>query len=169
MQVITRFNDDEQSLVDTERFRPVVRPIRYPLPVAGHPHRRRAGRATRLLRRPAPPGREPTVWTSPNIVFKPLEPFFGFERSIAFQRVPAWNEVLNGPTEAKLATLADPAWRDRARTDWDNRVRAATSRIDRPHELFWQSPRRGPACSGSPWRSTPWTACTSATLSPSGW
>ncbi|HQV56392.1 MAG TPA: amidohydrolase family protein, partial [Ilumatobacteraceae bacterium] len=72
----------------------------------------------------------------PNVPFKPLEPFFGFERSIAFQRVPAWNEVLNGPHEDKLTTLADPTWRARARQDWDNRQRASSSRIDRPYELF---------------------------------
>jgi len=70
-------------------------------------------------------------------VFKPLEPFFGFERSIVFQRIPAWNEMVNGPAQAKLATLADPAWRDRARHEWDNRPHAATARVDRPHSLVF--------------------------------
>ena len=68
--------------------------------------------------------------------FKPLAPFFGFERSIVFQRVPAWNELVNGPDDAKLPTLADPAWRDRARADWDARTRSSLSRIDRPHEML---------------------------------
>ncbi len=72
----------------------------------------------------------------PVVAFKPLAPFFGFERSIVFQRVPAWNEVINGPAEAKLTTLADPAWRERARTDWDNRTHSSLSRLDRPHEMM---------------------------------
>ena len=92
--------------------------------------------------------RRPLVWEAhrrmqaggsdfwPVVAFKPLAPFFGFERSIVFQRVPAWNEVLNGPDDAKLRTLADPAWRDRARTDWDNRTHSTQSRIDRPHEML---------------------------------
>jgi N-acyl-D-aspartate/D-glutamate deacylase len=70
------------------------------------------------------------------VPFKPLAPFFGFERSIVFQRVPAWNDVLNGPDDAKLPTLADPSWRDRARLDWDHRTRSNTSRVDRPHEMI---------------------------------
>ena len=41
-----------------------------------------------------------------------------------------------GPHDTKLATLADPAWRDRARTDWDSRTRSSLSRIDRPHEMI---------------------------------
>ena len=52
--------------------------------------------------------------------FKPLAPFFGFERSIVFQRVPAWNEMVNGPDDAKLA---DPRRSRRGATapatDWD--------------------------------------------------
>ncbi|GAA4998138.1 N-acyl-D-amino-acid deacylase family protein [Uniformispora flossi] len=67
----------------------------------------------------------------------PLEPYFNFERSLTFQRVPAWNEMINSPAETKLATLADPAWRDRARAEWDARERAATSRIDRPESLMF--------------------------------
>ena len=73
----------------------------------------------------------------PNVVFKPLEPFFSFERSIVFQRIPAWNELLNGPHDRKLATLADLAWRDRARHDWDDRPKSTTARVDRPHTLLF--------------------------------
>jgi N-acyl-D-aspartate/D-glutamate deacylase len=72
----------------------------------------------------------------PVVPIKPLAPFFGFERSIVFQRVAAWNEVVNGPDEMKLPTLADPVWRDRARTDWDQRTRSSLSRLDRPDEMI---------------------------------
>ncbi len=76
----------------------------------------------------------------PVVPIKPLAPFFGFERSIVFQRVAAWNEVVNGPDDAKLATLADPAWRDRARSEWDHRTRSSPlaprpSRRDDPRHL----------------------------------
>ncbi len=136
VQVITRFTDLDHALADTERFARLcaARGVRCQWPgiptaleQAGH-----AEPTAALQQRLRAEGAD--LW--PNIVFKPLEPFFGFERSIAFQRVPAWNEVLNGPPDAKLATLADPAWRARARHDWDHRVRAATSRLDRPHELM---------------------------------
>jgi N-acyl-D-aspartate/D-glutamate deacylase len=79
----------------------------------------------------------------PNVVFKPLEPFFGFERSIVFQRVPAWNEMVNGPHDEKLALLSDPAWRARARYEWDNRPHIATSRVDRPQSLIFAISENG--------------------------
>ena len=44
--------------------------------------------------------------------------------------------MVNGPDDAKLATLADPAWRDRARTEWDHRTRSSLSRVDRPDEMI---------------------------------
>jgi N-acyl-D-aspartate/D-glutamate deacylase len=73
----------------------------------------------------------------PNVPFKPIAPFFSFERSIVFQRVPAWNDLINGPADRKLAALADPVWRDRARADWDNRTRSSISRVDRPNEMVF--------------------------------
>jgi N-acyl-D-aspartate/D-glutamate deacylase len=76
-------------------------------------------------------------------VFKPLEPFFGFERSIVFQRIPAWNDMINGPADQKLATLADPAWRDRARHDWEDRVKSTTARVDRPYSLIFAISENG--------------------------
>ena len=51
--------------------------------------------------------------------------------------------MLNGPAEDKLTTLADPAWRERARTDWDNRTRSTMSRIDRPHETYFKFSETG--------------------------
>ncbi|MGR7002962.1 N-acyl-D-amino-acid deacylase family protein [Yinghuangia aomiensis] len=55
----------------------------------------------------------------------------------------AWNEWMNSPMETKLATLADPEWRDRARNDWDKRERAATSRLDRPESLILELSETG--------------------------
>ena len=57
---------------------------------------------------PTTPCRPRAVDFWPVVPFKPLAPFFGFERSIVFQRVPAWNDLLNGPDDAKLPLLADP-------------------------------------------------------------
>jgi len=52
----------------------------------------------------------------------PGRPQFGainFERSILFQGIDAWHEMVNEPEEPKMAMLRDPAWRARAREDWD--------------------------------------------------
>jgi N-acyl-D-aspartate/D-glutamate deacylase len=135
-QVITRFNQRGPDVEDAERFARLARETGIRMQWPGMPmnvrdddhrpvvrdahHRIQAGGAD--------------LW--PNVPFKPLAPFFGFERSIVFQRVPAWNDLINGPAEAKLATLADPAWRARAREEWDNRTRSSLSRIDRPHEMI---------------------------------
>lgn len=136
VQVITRFNDPGNDETDAARFAELCREAGVRCQWPGMPmdvlDDERRPRLWKLHHDLQASGAD--FW--PNVPFKPLEPFFGFERSIAFQRVPAWNEVLNGPHEAKLLTLADPAWRQRARDDWDNRQRASSSRIDRPHELF---------------------------------
>jgi N-acyl-D-amino-acid deacylase len=143
VQMITRFNDPDHDIEDAERFARLCREAGVRAQWPGMP----------MAERDA--ARRPAVWDAhhriqangsdfwPVVPFKPLEAFFGFERSIAFQRVPAWNEVLNGPPDVKLRTLADPAWRDRARADWDNRVRASTSRIDRPEALILASSETG--------------------------
>jgi len=136
VQMITRFNDPEGSLADGRRFGDLVRRAGIRAQWTGVPYNVRDD------------DRRPALWQLheqlqsegsdfwPVVAFKPLAPFFGFERSIVFQRVPAWNEVLNGPADDKLATLADPAWRERARTDWDRRTRSSLSRLDRPHEMI---------------------------------
>ena len=136
-QVITRFNDDDHYLGDAERFARLCRDAGVRGQWPGIPtdvlERHRREPTWDLHRRANQDGGD--YW--PNIVFKPLEPFFGFERSIVFQRIPAWNELINGPADAKLRTLADPAWRARARDEWDNRPHTATARVDRPHSLVF--------------------------------
>jgi N-acyl-D-amino-acid deacylase len=135
VQLITRFNERGNDIADGERFGRLLREAGVRGQWPGMPMNARDD------------DHRPSVWDAhhriqasgsdlwPVVPFKPLAPFFGFERSIVFQRVPAWNDVLNGPPEAKLPALADPAWRDRARADWDNRTRSSLSRIDRPHEM----------------------------------
>jgi N-acyl-D-amino-acid deacylase len=136
VQMITRFNDPEHDIEDAERFARLVQEAGVRAQWPGMPMNVRDDARRPLLwdvhHRLQDQGSD--FW--PVVPFKPLAPFFGFERSIVFQRVPAWNEVLNGPAELKLPTLADPAWRDRARADWDNRTRSSTSRVDRPDEMI---------------------------------
>ena len=103
--------------------------------------------------------------------FKPLEPFFGFERSIVFQRVPAWNEMVNGPADDKLraprrSRVARPG---PPRLGRPHRT-SSPSRVDRPARADpRRSPRRAPGRSTSRSPTTPSrTACTSPTRSPSG-
>lgn len=136
VQIITRFNDRDGDVEDAERFGRLCRAAGVrgqwpgiPMNVRDDDHRSKLWDVHHRLR-----AEGCDFW--PNVPFKPLAPFFSFERSIVFQRVPAWNELLNGPDGAKLGLLADPAWRDRARTDWDNRTRSSQSRLDRPHEML---------------------------------
>jgi N-acyl-D-aspartate/D-glutamate deacylase len=51
---------------------------------------------------------------------EPFTPMLGFQTSIATAAIPPWHEMVNGPAEAKLETLADPDWRARARAAWDH-------------------------------------------------
>jgi N-acyl-D-amino-acid deacylase len=51
---------------------------------------------------------------------EPFSPRLGFESTIAAAAVPAWHEMINGPSEDKLGLLANADWRARARHDWDN-------------------------------------------------
>lgn len=137
VQCITRFNDREHDVADAERMARLLKAaggVRgqwpgIPMNVRDADHRPVLWDAHHRIQAGGA-----DLW--PAVAFKPLAPFFSFERSIVFQRVPAWNEWVNGPTESKLATLADPAWRDRARTDWDDRTRSSLSRLDRPNEMI---------------------------------
>ena len=51
---------------------------------------------------------------------EPFSPMLGFQTSIATAAIPPWHEMVNGPADAKLATLADPEWRARAPRAWDD-------------------------------------------------
>ena len=136
-QVITRFNDPDHHIADAERFARLC---------AAHGVR---GQYPGIRCDVLSPNENAETWKLyerlrdqgldfwPIVPFKPLEPFFGFERSIVFQRIPAWNEMINGPADAKLATLADPEWRARARHEWDDRPHVATARVDRPESLIF--------------------------------
>jgi N-acyl-D-aspartate/D-glutamate deacylase len=45
-----------------------------------------------------------------------------FHHTLSFMDLPAWNEVIAAASgDEKRAMLADPAWRARARDDWDNK------------------------------------------------
>jgi N-acyl-D-aspartate/D-glutamate deacylase len=46
---------------------------------------------------------------------EPFTPMLGFQTSIATAAIPPWHDLVNGPADAKLATLVDPEWRARAR------------------------------------------------------
>jgi N-acyl-D-aspartate/D-glutamate deacylase len=136
VQCITRFNDREHDIADAERMARLLRATGVrgnwpgiPMNVRDAEHRPAVWEAHHRFQ-----SEGADLW--PAVAFKPLAPYFSFERSIVFQRVPAWNEWVNGPTEDKLRLLADPQWRDRARADWDDRTRSSLSRLDRPHEML---------------------------------
>ena len=51
---------------------------------------------------------------------RPQHGAINFERSILFQGIDAWHEMVNSDKETKRRLLADDAWRARARHDWDH-------------------------------------------------
>jgi N-acyl-D-amino-acid deacylase len=143
VQMITRFNERGRDIEDAERFGRLCREAGVraqwpgiPMNVRDDDHR-------------------PSVWDAhhriqasgsdfwPAVAFKPLAPFFSFERSIVFQRIRAWNDLINGPEEDKLRLLADDGWRAKAREDWDNRTHSTISRVDRPHEMIFSISETG--------------------------
>ena len=50
-----------------------------------------------------------------------IEMAIGFEQSICFIDLPAWNEFVQSPLEAKRAMIDDPDWRARGREEADTR------------------------------------------------
>lgn len=51
-----------------------------------------------------------------------FEMLIGFEQTLAFIAVPAWNELVQAPMKERSRMIADPAWRERARSDADTHV-----------------------------------------------
>ncbi len=79
----------------------------------------------------------------------PSQPRLGFESSIGTAAVPAWHEMVPGPAARQRALLADPAWRARARHDWDHPLDEQNSfRAEQLHELILSDPEDGPGPRG---------------------
>jgi N-acyl-D-amino-acid deacylase len=135
VQMILRFNDPQDSIADARRFAALLADTGVRAQYTGIPFNvRDDDRRDEWWALHDELRASADMW--PMVNAKPLAPFFGFERSLVFQRVAAWNEVINGPEADKLPTLADPQWRARARTDWDNRTRSSLSRLERPDEML---------------------------------
>jgi N-acyl-D-amino-acid deacylase len=80
---------------------------------------------------------------------EPSMPRLGFESNIGTAAVPTWHEMINGAADRKLALLADPAWRERARHDWDHPLDEQNSfRAEQLHELILSDPDDGPGPRG---------------------
>ncbi len=80
---------------------------------------------------------------------EPARPRLGFDSSIGTAAIPAWHTLVNGPAERKRALLADPAWRARARHDWDHPLDEQNSfRASQLHELILSDPEDGPGPAG---------------------
>ncbi|MCY3889283.1 MAG: amidohydrolase family protein [bacterium] len=136
-QAITRFNEPEHNFDDVQRFADLARPrgVRgqwTAIPTIADEAQYRADTLAfdRRLR-------EQGVDFWPTMGTRPLDLYFNFEKALTFQRVPAWNDLVNGPLENKMTLLADPAWRDQARSDWDNRKKSRRARVDHPHTLIF--------------------------------
>jgi N-acyl-D-amino-acid deacylase len=53
---------------------------------------------------------------------RPIELPLRFHESFAMSSCGAWNELIATPVDRKAALAADPAWRERARRDWQGAV-----------------------------------------------
>lgn len=136
VQMILRFNDPADSIADAKRFAALLAGTGIRTQYTGIPFNVRDDDRRDEWWQVHAEMRASGADMWPMVNCKPLAPFFGFERSLVFQRVAAWNEVINGPDELKIPTLSDPEWRARARTDWDNRTRSSLSRLERPDEMI---------------------------------
>ena len=143
MQIITRFNDREHDVADAERFARLAKAagVRGQWPGVPYNVRDDEHRPAVLAAHHRIQDGGADLW--PNVAFKPIAPFFSFERSIVFQRVPVWNAWVNAPEPDKLRMLGDPAWRDEARDSWERRTRSSLSRLDRPHEMIFSVSETG--------------------------
>jgi len=55
----------------------------------------------------------------PQVSPRPLELMVNFGNTMLFAGARAWHDAANGDPAAARPLLADPAWRDQARADWD--------------------------------------------------
>ena len=108
MQVITRFNDREHDVADAERFARLAREAGVRAQWPGIPFNVRDDdhRATLWETHHRLQAEGADFW--PNVAFKPLAPFFSFERSLVFQRAPVWNDWVNGPERGQAAAARRP-------------------------------------------------------------
>ena len=51
---------------------------------------------------------------------KPISIFLNFDKSLFFEWMPAWHDMMYSPRDRREAILADPAWRAKARHDMDH-------------------------------------------------
>ena len=63
-----------------------------------------------------------------------FEMSIGFEGTICFMAVPAWNQLAQAPREVQRRMIGDPAWRERALSDADS-YPSAMFPFDRPELL----------------------------------
>ena len=138
VQVITRFNDPDHWLDRRRTFRP---PVSRPACAA------MAGRADRRARTTTS---ATPAWDLHHraarrrrrlLAQRRVQAARAVLRLRALDRVPARACVERDGERTRTTTssrlLADPAWRARARYEWDNRPHVATSRVDRPHSLIF--------------------------------
>ncbi|WP_157216575.1 N-acyl-D-amino-acid deacylase family protein [Flavisphingomonas formosensis] len=85
------------------------------------------------------------IWTGYHHVAPTV--LVGFINSLVWAQTNnyVWNEIVEAPTEdAKLALLADPAWRARARMSWDSIRDVSRAKSPDAFELFDSETNAGP-------------------------
>jgi N-acyl-D-aspartate/D-glutamate deacylase len=118
LQYVPRIRQPE-FLADIERVVAITRVAGVPLLVAGYQLEESVADARHELDSFLAPYWEAGVPLWVNYSVRPSHVNMHFERSIMWSGVPAWHELANAELAEQRAWLGDPAWRARARHDWD--------------------------------------------------
>ncbi len=118
LQYVPRIRQPE-FLADIERIAAMTGAAGVPLLVAGYQLEESVGEARRELDEFLAPYWDAGVPLWVNYSVRPSHVNMHFERSIMWSGVPAWHELANARPDDQRASLADPAWRERARAEWD--------------------------------------------------
>jgi N-acyl-D-aspartate/D-glutamate deacylase len=119
-QIEARFAEPENFVIDMERMARLAKPrgVRAVwlnlLLMARVPEFIQNGLA--LHRRIRESGAD--FW--PTFIHKPFAIFLNFDFSLMFEWMPAWHDMMYAPKDHRMAILADPDWRAKAREDMDH-------------------------------------------------
>ena len=84
----------------------------------------------------------------PTFVHKPLEIFYNFDRSLMFEWMPAWHDMMYSPKETRAALLGDPEWRAKARDSMDHHKGPPGYPFERPDVVLLTSSETGAGPTG---------------------
>ena len=79
----------------------------------------------------------------PTFVHKPLEIFFNFDKSLMFEWMPTWHDMMYSPKGEREKLLADPEWRAKARHSMDHHTGPIGYPFSRPDVIILSTSETG--------------------------